>query len=638
MRWILVATLLASSAFAGEVAPPPKYPVEAFGELPLIEDAEISPDGTMIAAKMAVAGAQRLLIRSLVDPAATPVSFALGSLDMSWFSWANSDRLLVSIGATDNFLGDPVRVTRLVSVSKQGGEPVKLDWEAGAQIGDDIVWRPRGGGPFILLSTRTTVFSDAEGFWPRVDQVDVASGKAKHVLRGRDGINEWFADTNGTVRFGFGYNSDVNRASLIYRAADNQSFRTLDRASLSKGETLLSPVAFQTDPNKIIVRSSHEGRDGFYDYDVQRGEYGKALFLNDRYDAGGISLSLDGQSIAGVHYVDDRPRVEWFDPEMKQLQADLDKSVPGRVANIVSKSADWNRLLVTVSSPTVPPSWWIMDRSTGKMSKIGHSQPALVGAVLAPMAAVSYKARDGLDIPAYLTLPVGRAPKNLPLIVLPHGGPWVRDSLNYDHWVQFLANRGYAVLQPNYRGSSGYGAAFSDKGDGQWGLAMQDDVTDGVKWAVAQGTADPKRVCIMGGSYGGYAALQGSVRDPDLYRCAVSFAGVSDLAMQTRYYANFLYGAKFRGEMKRAVVDYEAVSPVKHAADIKVPILLVHGKKDLTVPYEQSAKMYKALLASGKTVEFVTQPLGDHHLSRQADRIELLQRVEAFLARYNPAS
>ena len=256
---------------------------------------------------------------------------------------------------------------------------------------------------------------------------------------------------------------------------------------------------------------------------------------------------------------------------------------------------------------------------------------------LAPVRLIAYKARDGLAIEGVLTLPVGRDPHKLPFIVMPHGGPWAQDGLDYDYWVQFLANRGYGVLQPNFRGSTGYGTEFLRKGEGQLGLAMQDDVTDAVSWAVNQGLADASRVCIVGASYGGYAAMWGIIKDPDQYRCAISISGVSSLRREVNDFANDLHERNYRDDWKRMAPDFDAVSPIKAVERIKTPLLLVHGKKDITVAYAQSAKMYDRMRNAGKTVELVSLPLADHYYTRQEDRIALLTAMENFLAKYNPA-
>jgi dipeptidyl aminopeptidase/acylaminoacyl peptidase len=261
---------------------------------------------------------------------------------------------------------------------------------------------------------------------------------------------------------------------------------------------------------------------------------------------------------------------------------------------------------------------------------------------LSPVTAVNYSARDGLNLPAYLTLPQGREAKNLPLIVLPHGGPFARDEWSYDPLVQFLANRGYAVLQPQFRGSTGYGKDFVSRGYGEYGRKMQDDLDDGVDWLARSGKVDPKRVCIVGMSYGGYAAMWGAVRNPERYRCAASWAGVSDLRSQlshdrksfsaTRYFKE--WRTKVAGEGK---VDLAAVSPLAFAHQLKVPLFIAHGEEDETVPVTQSRKMVEALTSARANVTSAFYKDSGHDFGTAADVEDFLRRLEAFLAKHNPS-
>jgi TonB family protein len=266
----------------------------------------------------------------------------------------------------------------------------------------------------------------------------------------------------------------------------------------------------------------------------------------------------------------------------------------------------------------------------------------LIDQPMSEVKPVRYEARDGLSIPGYLTLPRGREAKGLPLIVMPHGGPFVRDRYAFDPMVQLLASRGYAVLQPNFRGSTGYGRDYVEKGYGQMGLKMQDDLDDGVAWLAGDGTVDPKRVCILGSSYGGYAALWGAIRNPEIYRCAVSFAGVTDVAGILKYDSKFLlarryfkqHRKKIEGEQKR---DLAAVSPLQQADRLKVPVLIAHGEQDSTVPADQSRKLVAVLKARGAPVQSAFYSEAAHGFSSSAESLDFMKRVEAFLELHNPA-
>jgi dipeptidyl aminopeptidase/acylaminoacyl peptidase len=349
-------------------------------------------------------------------------------------------------------------------------------------------------------------------------------------------------------------------------------------------------------------------------------------------------LRSDDGKLLGVTWTSDRSRVHWFDPALAQVQADIEKAVAPRSVNIVSWNRDRTRLLVHVADASQPGSYYYYNAAQGgAMTRIAFVNAAVRGQSLNPVSTFRYKARDGLEVEAVLTLPRGRPTGKLPLILMPHGGPEARDSAEYDWWAQFHAERGYAVVQPNYRGSTGYGAKFEDAGDGEWGLKMQDDLNDAVDALAAKGTIDPKRVCIIGGSYGGYAALRGAQRDGARYRCAVSFAGVADLNGMMRYDGGFLNANASRASWRKSAPDLRAVSPVNAPQDFGAPVLLIHGKKDLRVPVAQSRRMATKLAEASKPYEYLELPLADHHLSRADDRKALLERIEAFLKRYNPA-
>jgi dipeptidyl aminopeptidase/acylaminoacyl peptidase len=327
---------------------------------------------------------------------------------------------------------------------------------------------------------------------------------------------------------------------------------------------------------------------------------------------------------------------------MKAVQARLDRAMPNLANRIVSRDASDRLMVVLSASASDPGSYYIFDRTKSELREFARPYAALDGAALSPVKAVHYAARDGLSIPAYLTLPTAREAKALPLILMPHGGPFVRDDGAFDPWVQFLADRGYAVLQPNYRGSTGYGKAYVDAASGEWGRKMQDDLDDGVHWLAAQGTVDPRRVCIMGGSYGGYAAMWAAVRNPDIYRCAISFAGISDVNAMLRYDANLFASDRYDRDRRERIrakgQDMDSVSALPHAAEIRIPILIVHGKKDPRVPVSQSVRLHEALEKAGKPHDFVLYPDEGHGFSKAEDSVDFLKRVEIFLARYNPAS
>ncbi len=318
------------------------------------------------------------------------------------------------------------------------------------------------------------------------------------------------------------------------------------------------------------------------------------------------STDPTGAKMMGFQYTDTRSHTKWLDPTLAQVQADLDKAVSNLWPDIVSWSNDLSVLIVHIGAADSAGAYYLYRPADGRMSVFATINETLGTKTYAPVKTVRYTARDGTDMSAVLTLPRGREAKSLPLILMPHGGPAVRDDEDWDWWVQ-------------------------------WGLKMQDDLVDAVGWAAKQGIADPKRVCIVGASYGGYAAFRAAQRDKGVYRCAVSFAGVSDMTAMLRYDGSFLNGGRDKDYLRKQAPDLKAVSPINFAADFSTPILIMHGKADQVVPVKQSREMVERLKAAGATYRYVEQPLGDHHFTRQADRLQFLEELETFLAKYNPS-
>jgi dipeptidyl aminopeptidase/acylaminoacyl peptidase len=437
----------------------------------------------------------------------------------------------------------------------------------------------------------------------------------------------------GSVRFGIIYDEGKKRG-VLYRGPGDKDFQ---RVMLGKREedSIPEPIVYRADGSALAFDDS-DGRDAIYELALPSFKLGKKLFGDARYDLDGFVPNPALNDLSGIEITDKRDRYEWLDPDLKDLQDGLDKTLGSGNSRIISWSRDRKKLLVHFGIPSTPGALYYWDTAGAEMQRIGWSSDTLKNRDLSPVSTIDYRARDGTEIEAVLTLPRGREPKKLPLIVMPHGGPAARDSEEYDWWVQFLAEQGYAVIQPNYRGSTGYGKAFLDLGKGEWGLKMQDDLLDAIAYLAKQGIADPKRVCIVGASYGGYAAMRGAQRDGAFYRCAVSYAGISDLGAMLKYDRD-LFGKGMIDFWKKQAPDFAAVSPKFHAADFGAPILIAHGVADKRVPVKQSRMLASELNKAGKPNEYLEQKLGDHHFSRAEDRLEFLKRLKAFLDRYNPA-
>jgi hypothetical protein len=524
------AFLVLAAAPPSAAAPPERISAEAFGALPSFSNPRISPDGKRILAAAYAGGEKVILIYDIDAPDGRFSRINVGEkVEVLSARWAGSRRVLLSVFGMNTAMGIEVPLTRLIlfdldtrALKALGGDKI------GGLVGTDIV-HVDDEGRFVLVAAQRTLWSS-----PSVLRIDLETLKTKEIVSAYPGVWDWYADANGAVRAGLG--TDGDKRFLLYREGEDGRFRRITgkrvhEDTVAEVEKVI-PVPGSDKGYAMANRAT--GRYGVYQYDFATDTVGEAVFEHPDVDV----ESVDHNPRAGltaIHYADYRDRILWLEPAMKKVQAALDKALPNHVNRVVSRDATDTRMLVWSRAAADPGTYYLYDRAKGELREVAKPYAALDGKPLAPVEPVHYAARDGLSIPAYLTKPLGRGDKGLPLIVMPHGGPFVRDKWEYDAWVQFLANRGYVVLQPNYRGSTGYGKAFVDAATGEFGRKMQDDLDDGVRWLVGTGLVDPKRVCIMGASYGGYAAMWAAARNPDIYRCAISFAGISDVKGILRY-------------------------------------------------------------------------------------------------------
>ncbi len=623
-----------TAAGAGAHDPKTPRPLDHFAEVPALEGPHISPDGKRIATRLAAGGEQYLAIVELDTGKKRLVGG--GKEDLNWWRWVNNDWLVLGIGAQTNFDGSELYVRRAVGLSSTSNKIVQLATGNVAQIADDVIWFARDGSPRILLALQRSPYLSDSGFWPEVIEVDVSTGKSKRVMAPREGVFDWAADSEGVVRMGVGRSTDGRTMRVLYRQHRDEPLRQIVRPT-REHESVIIPQLFLREPGKAIVLADDPaGHGAIYDFDIDTLKLGRKLYASAGYDVAGFATTTDGR-IAGISYLENAGRQEWIEPDLIALQREVSAKVRGGSARLFSYSADYKRAIVFAGATSSPGAYYLYDRPSGEMELLAMANAQIGASRLNPVRTIRYKARDGLEIAAVLTLPRLRPARALPLIVLPHGGPFARDSEEWDWWAQALAERGYAVVQPNYRGSSGYGTPFAKKGEGQWGLAMQDDLIDAIADLARQGIADPKRVCIVGASYGGYAAMRAAQRDTAHYRCAISYAGVSDLNRMRKYDARFLNSGVRSDWMKRQATDFREVSPLTAPERTALPLLLMHGKEDRVVPVAQSRVMAERLRQAGKPVTYIEQPQGDHHFSRSEDRLQFLKAMQAFLDQHNPA-
>jgi dipeptidyl aminopeptidase/acylaminoacyl peptidase len=637
----LCSNLIPTFANAESATPPDpvKLPASVFAADWFMDSPALSPNGQFIAARMSTKIGKKFTILPVFNKAIKNIAIDLesSSLTIDSWQWVNDDWLVMQVSATKDVYGQSARVKRLLSVERATGRILKISWGASGQNSSDIVWIANDNRPVVIISTQK-ISSSNDGLYPEVQEVDVSTGITKTILPSRTGIVQYYSDGRGIVRAGYGYNALNRIAKIIYRSNVNDKFRILGTANLSKGEKITVPTQFLGGTDKAVTGARPNGFGEAFDLDVKSMALGRKIFGVDGYDITGTVPSADGDSVLGFAYDSDRSRIDWIDPEFQKIQRDLDKAVSNSIY-IVDWSRNYRVLLVKLGEPNQAGAYYIYNRDDGdKLQRLAYRDEVLKLNRYAPVKTINYRARDGVAISAVLTLPKGVIGKNLPLIVMPHDGPSGRDKEKWDWQTQFLASRGYAVVQPNYRGSTGFGDVFAALGKGQWGLKMQDDLNDAVAHLVSEGIADSNRVCIVGTGYGAYAALRAAQRDGNLFRCSVAYGGIFDLTVRADDREQTLFEKEFTTRLKELAPNFSDVSILQSVKEIKNPVLIMHGKNDLSVPVEQSRKLAAKLKASGKDYRYVEQPLGDHEFTRQEDSTQFLQEMEAFLAKHNPAN
>jgi dipeptidyl aminopeptidase/acylaminoacyl peptidase len=472
-----------------------------------------------------------------------------------------------------------------------------------------------------------------EGWTYDLYEVDAVSGEPRLLERGTPFTDAWVVDADGQPIARSEWRADRSAFTLLYRRGGtwNEIFRSDSGESpailglASDGQGVLMRASLNQ-PYRAIWRVPFDG------------SAPQRVIGDEKSDIGGLIRDPYSDAIVAAWSSGADPQILWLDDKARTRAASLKKTFGGKDADLLGRSTDGTRALVSVASHATPAVYYLIDYKRGAADIVGEEYPSLVNAPLGEVRELTYKARDGYEIPAFVTLPAGAGDKQLPMVVLPHGGPESRDVRSFDWLAQFLASRGYAVLQPQFRGSTGYGEAHRKAGYRQWGRLMQDDVTDGVKALIEQGIADPKRVCIVGASYGGYAALAGAAFTPELYACAVSINGVSNLPLMLTF--EEAYAGKESDSLRywkdhiglKTSPEVISKSPARAATNVRAAVLLLHGVNDSVVPVAQSREMASALKSLGKAHTLIELPGEDHWLSRSDSRTRVLTEMEAFLA------
>lgn len=616
-------------------------PAMAFFAHPMLRSVDLSPDGVRVAGVVATGEKEMLVVRKRlggsVYPIATMVRDARNpGMSIASIAWPSDDRLLMVVEEPITLAINHSRRSRLFSVSVQGDAKHLLEgWRGGTTIwnqGNIVSTLPQDPEHFLL----SVQFLGER--YPGVYRVDATTGRYSTVEPSRWGITDWHADHLGVIRAAEGafkprdeQRDDELLWAFLARASGDQALQPVDQTSISGGATVAF-AAFAADPEFIyVILAGEGGRLGVHLLNLDTGKLEAKSYTHPVVDVSTVvSSPYDGRPLY-VIYLDERPELIFLDAERKRMQERIDGALPGRFNYVIDSDRSESIFLVRSSSDVVPPEYYWFDGR--ELALFFSEHPELKGRRFSPMRAVRYQARDGVTIHGYLTRPADAPDGPCATIVLPHGGPFIRDVWGWDSVVQFLVSRGFAVFQPNFRGSDGYGFDFEQMGWGEWGLAMQDDITDGVKWLIEQGEADPERVGIFGISYGGYAALQGLATTPDLYKAGASLSGVTDLRLfmekvaENLYYTDYM--EKLVGNRRHDKERLKATSPVHQADRIRVPVLLGHGTADWNVDVAHTRSMARALRRSRVPTEvylYDNEPhdfLDDRNLAHFFDKLVL---------------
>lgn len=654
VRWALACALsLAANAIAQQ--PPP---AAAFAALPEMAFVRLSPDGQRVAWANDPGGSPLVVVFDLAAgkdlKRLKPGNARVRDLD-----WADNKTLIVSVSRSLTSAGTTVAEQRYeferflaVDVEVAGGEARSLLMEhpdrelvTGANLemlhpekpGTIIMstWNYSGTARREEIGSRLSGGRRDRGYELSLFEVDTRNGNGRMIESGSPYTDTWIVNQAGLAVARSDWNPETRNYSILVK--DGNGWKPIYSAPIDYDFSL---VGLSADGQSLLAESSRgSGKFKAWSIPIAGGdislvyehpEHDVTSIITDRFTGAPVGFAIGGPE----------PTIHWIDPKLKSIQNAVSRAFPDRVTQVFDRSADYKRIVVRVEGASSPPVYYLIDFAKGAADIIGEAYPALIDAALGTLEITSYKSADGVEIPAYLLMPPGREPKGLPLVVFPHGGPFARDDTGFDWWTQFLATRGYVVLQPQFRGSVGFGAELFRAGHRQWGRGMQDDISAGVRHLVDKGVVDAARVCIVGASYGGYAALAGAAFTPELYACAASINGIADIPNMAGFirersgddsdsYRSFrdLIG-------KPSDEDLTRFSPARSIGSIRAPILLVHGVNDTVVPFSQSADFARQLREGGKRCQLVELPGEDHWLSSGESRLILLKTMESFLAQH----
>jgi dipeptidyl aminopeptidase/acylaminoacyl peptidase len=603
------------------LTPPPTIPVEDFFKNSEQRTFRLSPNGEFIAYLAPYESRMNIHVRKFDSDSVTRVT-SVTDRDLAGYFWANDNRLVYirDKGGNENF--------HLFAVDKDGSNEKDLTPFDGvrAQIIDDL--EDNEDEMIVGLNKRNPQVFDPY-------RINIKTGEMKLLYENPGNITGWQTDHDGKLRLAYVTNGVDN--SILYRESEDKPFEEVITTDFKQ---TLAPQFFDFENPDVVYAVSNLGRDktAVVKYDLKNKKELEEIFIDDEVDTDGISYSRKRKVPTVITYIKAKINRKFLDDEAKSIFTAFEKELgTSNEYYITSSNKNEDKFLVYAGDDKSRGMYYYFDKNSGKIEHLADLSPWIKPEQMADMKPISYTSRDGLTINGYLTLPVGREAKNLPVVINPHGGPWARDNWGFNPEVQLLANRGYAVLQMNFRGSTGYGKEFWESSFKQWGQTMQNDITDGVKWLLDEGIADPERVAIYGGSYGGYATLAGITNTPDLYAAAVDYVGVSNLFtfMETippywEPYKKMLYEMVGDPNTKDSIMMKEN-SPVFNVDKIKSALFIAQGANDPRVNKDESDQMVEALKKRGVHVQYMVKDNEGHGFHNEENRFDFYNAMTKFL-------
>lgn len=638
MKLKLLLCLMMLTVASGEPAFAEELPLEDFFKNSQFAGFQVSPNGKELAALAPVNGRMNIVVLDLKTRKPRLIT-AENEQDVSGFMWATNERILFFMDK------DGSESFGIFAVNKDGSEPEVLVEPLDAQIRSgraririvSVIDKLENDPDWVLVSS-----NERRAAYPEVFRLNIHNGRTRIVQRNPGDVVGWFTDWDGNV-VGAVFQDELETGFKLLRDPKEGEWEVITEGRFD--EPGFSPAGFRGDgetgwvTSNVTPDGAYRDKAALYEYDFKNKKFGRLIYEHDTVDCCNVIMNRKKRDMIGLSYAVGKPEIVYTDERWKQIMDGVDSALPDTVNAISSLDDEETIAVVTASNSTQPTKYYLYDLEKNALEWLADSRPWIEPEKMAAMKAISFEARDGMEMHGFLTLPKAGDGKMLPLVVNPHGGPWARDTWGFRSEAQFLANRGYAVLQVNFRGSTGFGMEHLKSSWKQWGQSMQNDITDAVQWAISEGIADKNRICIYGASYGGYATMAGLVYTPELYRCGINYVGVTDIPLLLDTAPDAWASSEEQmkvmiGDPKSEKEYLEQWSPSNHADKIQAPVFMAYGLKDPRVNIKHLRVMEKSMDKAGVKYETMVKADEGHGFRKEGNRMDFYRKMEEFLARH----